>query len=192
MERIWHHVFYEQLKLCVYDCSTIMTESVLNSTKNRETTTQIMFETFDSPAFFMHNSATFAFLSSGKSSGILVESGKIRNCLIRNNVTPPNWYFLSRAGHDTTTVSPFIKGKLIKHAVQSMDIGGEELTEYFSKMLGTRSQVDFATAYGRTLASYIKEYACHVALDPERPGKENYTYEVDGSETRIQISKHPA
>ena len=73
-----------------------------------------------------------------------------------------------------------------------MDIGGEELTDYFSKMLGTRSQVDFATAHGRTLASYIKEYACHVALDPERPGKENYAYEVDGSDIRIQISKHPA
>lgn len=75
MTSIWHHAFYDQLKMNVYETFTIMTESVLNTSKNREKATEIMLEYFTSPAFFMHHSAMYAFLLTGKTAGIVVESG---------------------------------------------------------------------------------------------------------------------
>ena len=53
MENIWRHVFVNELKINPKEHPILITEPPLNPHRNQETTTQIMFEKFETPAFYM-------------------------------------------------------------------------------------------------------------------------------------------
>jgi actin-related protein len=73
MEKIWHHVFYEEVRVAPEEKPVIITESPLNSPTNREKMTQIMFETFNVPALFIENQASLAMYASGKLTGCVLD-----------------------------------------------------------------------------------------------------------------------
>merc|ERR1711973_437856 len=75
MEKVWNHAFYEELRITPEDSAMMMTEAPLNPKANREKMTQIMFETFQTPAVYVAVQAVLSLYASGRTTGCVMDSG---------------------------------------------------------------------------------------------------------------------
>merc|ERR1719184_785906 len=75
MEKVWNHAFYNELRITPEDSAMMMTEAPLNPKANREKMTQIMFETFLTPAVYVAVQAVLSLYASGRTTGCVLDSG---------------------------------------------------------------------------------------------------------------------
>jgi len=112
VEQIFFHAFYT-LRIASREHPMLYIEPIHSSKTDREKLIQFMFEEFNLPSYRVMNSASLALVTTGKTTGLVIESGNFQTSMI-----------------------PVVEGKVMTSVVQNWNWGGLELTNYLAKLTG--------------------------------------------------------
>ena len=143
MTKIWHHCFYNELRVTPSEHPCLLTEAPRNPKQNREEMTTIMFEKFDVPAYYLAIQAVLSLYSSGRTTGLVLD-----------------------AGDGVTHTVPIYEGYALSHGIERNDLAGRDLTDYMKKLLN-KFGLNFSTSAELENIREIKEKHCYVAQDFE-------------------------
>eukprot|EP01083_Nonionella_stella_P242507 845874_1 len=145
MERIWHHTWYNELRIGPEEYPFLMTESPFSPQLQREKSTQIMFERFNVPKFYLISTSLLACYSKQSTTGVVLESGD-----------------------GGTTVTPIYERYTLAVSKENrLDLTGFMFTDYLEKLLSNKGN-SFTTTSEKEDLRDIKEKHCYCALDYDK------------------------
>ncbi|ERF68865.1 Actin-like protein [Endocarpon pusillum Z07020] len=148
MERIWRHVYENELKTMSEEHPVLLTEAPLNPIQNREIAAQVLFETFNVPALYIAVQATLSLYAAGRTTGVVLD-----------------------VGDGVSHAVPVYEGFAINSAIRRVDVAGRDVTEYLQTLLRKAGWV-FHTSAEKEIVRQMKETVGYLALDPRKEEKE--------------------
>lgn len=139
IEQVWQYCFLNQLRLDSTEYPVLTSFYPDEHKTDKETTAMIFFETFLVPGYFCMSSSVMSLSATGKTSGIVFDSGE-----------------------EVTSACPIQEGYAIAHAHSMQDFGGRDVNAYLGKLLSRYGLQDEETL------RQIKERRCYVSEDYEQ------------------------
>jgi len=170
MEKVWHHTFFDALRVNPEEHACVVSEAPMNPKKNRERMVEMLFEKFSVPSTYIVIQAVMSLYSYGRTTGAVVDSGD-----------------------GVTHTVPVYEGYALPHAIQRLDLAGRDLSEYMIKVL-TESGYNMTSSSEKDIVREIKEKCCYVSQDftgdmkasQERPTDYEHIYELpDGNKVNL-------
>jgi len=141
MEKIWDHMYSNELRINPEDHAIMLTEAALNPMANRERLVTVHFENFGFQKVQLATQAVLSLYASGRTTGIVFDSGD-----------------------GVTHTVPVYEGFAIPHAIKRMDLAGRDLTQWMMTLL-MRQGYRFTTSAEFEIIRQLKEELCYVAKD---------------------------
>lgn len=145
IEQFYQYTFKELTYYNYSDFPVIISNTVFNNKKQPEQIIQIMFETYNVPAFYMNNSSVFSVYSSGSVTGMSVE-----------------------IGYETTRFSPVYEGHDISLLSESEYYGGNTINELIKNNVVMYYDYYTSSVDEMKFIEDFKRKACYVPLDFEK------------------------
>lgn len=137
-EAILRHV-YSGLHASSEDHPLVITEPVLNTYKNRESLSELLYESFRVPSLYLATPGILSLFANAQSTGIVID-----------------------IGDGVTSCTPVSEGFAVSHAVSRMDVAGRDVTVRLEELL-KRSGADLmASSAEREVIREVKEKVCYV------------------------------
>ncbi|XP_051896726.1 actin-like [Pristis pectinata] len=140
LEMLWHHVFYQELRVAPEEHAVLLADAPLSPAANREKSAELLFEGFGVPAMYVAHQPLLSLYSTGRTTGLIVESGL-----------------------GVSYTAPVHSGYTLPHATFRLDLAGGGLTEYMAKLLAECGNP--FSPEERQVVRDIKERCCYVAQD---------------------------
>lgn len=90
----------------------MLTEAPRNPKVNRERMTEIMFDSFNVPSYYVAIQAVLTLYASGRTRGLVLDSGD-----------------------GVTHTVPVFEGYAMPHAIERINLAGRDLTQYMQNLL---------------------------------------------------------
>eukprot|EP01083_Nonionella_stella_P186069 680330_1 len=143
MEKVLHHTFKNELRVVSSEHPLLITETITNPQINSEKMTQIVFETFNVPAYFTNPGAVLSLYASGRTTGVVVESG-----------------------HSVTHIVPIYEGYPLRDKFKTMNIAGNYITDYMEYLLAKKGH---SLSEKKKICQYsLSEYLVPISISEKR------------------------
>ena len=163
LEQIWQYGF-DLLDVNPEDHAVLL--SGVGPVRNKELCSEVMFETFLSPAVFVEHPAVLSLYGSGRCTGLV---------------------FL--AGESSSLFYPVYEGFTISRAVSRHNVTGGDLTQFLQKLLQGNSDLSWSNKGDLDLMRDMKERLCSLAMDYKQEVEVNpftRSYRLpDGNRVRV-------
>lgn len=146
MERFWEKSIFKYLRCEPEDHYFLLTEPPLNPPENRESTAEIMFESFNCAGLYIAVQAVLALAASWTSS-------KVQDRSLTGTVID--------SGDGVTHVIPVAEGYVIGGAIKNIPLAGRDITLFIQSLLRDRGEADTSLQ----TAEKIKQQFCYVCPD---------------------------
>jgi len=151
MESIWQYILQTELYE-KYDSEPrpdqrpiLVTTTPLNPKEDREKLTEIMFEKFEVPALYVCPAAVLSLYSSGRTTGIVTDSG-----------------------HGVSQTLAVYEGYPIPESISQVNLSGCDIDHHLKMTLIKKRGYSFAHSIETEIIHAIKENLCYVALDYDK------------------------
>lgn len=143
MERVWHHSFYNELRVVPEEQPILLTETASPTKQSREQTAEIMFEKFNVPSLYISIGPALAMYAAGRGTGVVLN-----------------------VGDNVCHAIALFEGYSLPHATSRAQLAGDFVT---TKLAGLLEKRGFAVSSSSTIRDLefvrdLKEKVCIIPL----------------------------